>query len=114
MRNITAGLNVKLNKSDSLYHCIKKIVNLIKGENEPDDTFILHWDNVYETIDMSGRENILRSDQLVKVAGYQTLSKENQVQIDKMKEIFFFLRSDQNRYSLLLKQLRDGDNVGRD
>ena len=58
-------------------------------------------------------ENILRSDQLVKLAGDQASSKENQVQIDEMKAIFFLLRANQNMYIFLLKKLRNGDNVVR-
>ena len=46
--------------------------------------------------------------------GYQASSKKNQVQICDMKEMSFLLSADQKRYSFLLKQLMDGDNVGRD
>ena len=63
---------------------------------------------------MSGGENIIRSNQLVKVAVYQASSKEKQVQFNDMKAMCFLLSSNQKRYSFLLKQLRDGDNVGRD
>ena len=65
-------------------------------------------------MELSGGENILRSDQLVKVAGYQAPYKENQIKVDEMKSICFLLSADQNVYSFLLKKMRDGDNVGRD
>ena len=85
-----------------------------QGENDLNDTFKLRWENVYETMEMSGGENILRSDQLVSVAGDLASSKENQVQVDNMKEICFLLSADQKRYSFMLKQLMERDNAGRD
>ena len=74
-KNITAGLDVKLNKSASLYNCIRSFINLWQGENDPSDTFKLRWDNVYETTNLTGGENILSSDQLIKVAGDQASSR---------------------------------------
>ena len=85
-----------------------------QGENDLNDTFKLRWENVYETMEMSGGENILRSDQLVSVPGDLASSKENQVQVDNMKEICFLLSADQKRYSFMLKQLMERDNAGRD
>ena len=85
-----------------------------QGENDLNDTFKLRWENVYETMEMSGGENILRSNQLVSVAGDLASSKENQVQVDNMKEICFLLSADQKRYSFMLKQLMERDNAGRD
>ena len=61
-KNITSGIEVKLNKSTSLYHCIRIFINLRQGENEPIDTFKLLWENIYETMDLAGGENILRND----------------------------------------------------
>ena len=104
----------QLNNSSSLYHCINIFINLRQGENEPKDNFKLRWDNVYETMELAGGGNITRSNQLVKVAGDQASSKEKKVQVDKMKEMCLLLSANQKRYSFLLKQLRDGENVSRD
>ena len=68
---ITAVLDGKLNNPASLYHCIISFINLQQGENETNDTFKLSWDNVYDTMELAMGENILRSNQLVKVAGEQ-------------------------------------------
>ena len=57
-------------------------------------------------MDPAGGENILRSNQLFKVAGYQASSKEKQVQIEKMKEMCFLLSANQKKYIFLLKELR--------
>ena len=78
-KKITEGLNVQLNKSASIYHCRRSLINLIQGENHPNDTFKLRWGDVYDTMNLAGGENILRSDQLVKVARDQASSKEKQV-----------------------------------
>ena len=48
------------------------------------------------------------------MAGYHASSKENKVQIGEIKAMCFLIRADQKRYSLPLKKLRDGYNVGRD
>ena len=72
------------------------------------------FDNVYETMDLAGGEKTLRSDKLVKVAGYLAPSKEKQVHMDEMTEMCFLLSSDKRRHSLLLKQMRYGYNMGRD
>ena len=74
----------------------------------------MRWDNFYETMQLARGENIRRSDQPIKVAGDQASYKENQVRFAGMKAVCFLLSADQNRYSLLLKQLRDGDDVCRD
>ena len=63
---------------------------------------------------LAGGENILRIDNLVKAIGDQALSEDKKIQVDKMKSICFLINADQKRYSFLLNQLRDGDNVGRD
>ena len=45
--------------------------------------------------------------------GYQESYKEKHVQVDYTKSMFFLISANQNRYSLLLKKLIYGDNVGR-
>ena len=72
---ITAGLDVNLNNSASLYHCIISFIELRQVENYPNDTFKLCFDNVHETMELSGGENILKSDQIVKLAGDQASCK---------------------------------------
>ena len=64
-------------------------------------------------MELAGGKNIIRSDQLFKVDGYQASYKEKQVKVDKMREIFFLLSADQKRHSLLLKKLKDGEKVDR-
>ena len=63
---------------------------------------------------MAGGENSLRRYQLVKMARVHTPSKEKHVKFDEMKAMCFLLSFNQKRYNFLLKELRDGDNVGRD
>ena len=113
-KKITTGIEVKLNKSDRIYHCIRIFIKFRQGKNELKDTFKLRWDNVYEAMELSRGENILRIDQLVKISRGQASFKKNQVQLDKMKETCFLLISYRKGYSFLLKQLRDRDNVERD
>ena len=48
------GVDVKLNNSAILYHCIRIFINLQQGENETNDTFKLRFDNVYETMYLDG------------------------------------------------------------
>ena len=96
-KKITAGLDAKLYKSASLYHCIICCINLQQVKNEPNDNFKLRWDNVCENIELAGGLNIIRINQLVKVIRYQASSKEKQVQVDEMKSIFFLLITDQKR-----------------
>ena len=45
--------------------------------------------------------------------GYQESYNEKHVQVDYTKSMFFLISANQNRYSLLLKKLIYGDNVGR-
>ena len=112
-KKITVGLTVKINNSDSLYHCIISSINLRQSKNEPNDTFKFRWDNFYETIDLDRGGKVLRGDQLVKVDGYQAVYKDKQVQVDEMKSMCFLLSSNQKSYCFLLRQLSDVDNVGR-
>ena len=109
--NITVGIDIKSNKSSILYHFIIIFINLRQGENDLNDTLKLIFDHVYENMDMDRGEKILRSYQLTKVAGDQASSKEKKIQIDDMKSMCFLLNSNQKRYSILLKQVSDEDNV---
>ena len=87
---ITAGIYVKLNKSDSIYHCIRGFINTKQGETDPNDTFKLLFDSIYETVELSGRDNILHSQQLTN-NGNQASRKEKHAQTYQMKEICFLL-----------------------
>ena len=48
------------------------------------------------------------------MSGEQASYKDKKVQVDETKAVCILLISDQKRYSLMLKKLRDRDNVGRD
>ena len=54
-----AGIGVKINKSVSLYHTIQGFINMKQGESERNNSFKIISDNVYETMDISGGENII-------------------------------------------------------
>ena len=47
---ITSGIDVMLNKSAILYHCIRGFIDLIQGETDPSDTIKLRFDNIHETM----------------------------------------------------------------
>ena len=61
-----AGIDVNINKLDTLYHTIWVFINLKKGEAEPTNYFKLHFDNFYGTMELAGGEIILQSDQITK------------------------------------------------
>ena len=73
-KKITAVVNVKLNKSASIYRCMQGFINMRQGEAEPNDTFKLRLDNIYETMELSDGDNTLRSKQLTN-NGSQALTK---------------------------------------
>ena len=58
--NITAGIEVKLKKLASLYHCIRVFINMRHLKTDPNGTLKLRFDNIYETMELIIRENILR------------------------------------------------------
>ena len=64
-------------------------------------------------MELAGGENILRRNQVVKVDGDQASYKEKQVQVKKMKAMWFLISANQKRYSLLLKNMGNIENVGR-
>ena len=82
--NISAGLDGKLNKSASLDHFIRGFINMRRGETDSNDTLKLCFENIYETMDLTGRYNILRSKQPTK-NGNQASTKNEQPQMDQMK-----------------------------
>ena len=57
-----------------------------QGKNYPKDTFKLRFDNINETVELYGRDNILCSEDLTK-NGSQTSTKDKQSQIYQMKEM---------------------------
>ena len=77
-------------------------------KTDPNDAFKLRFDNIYETMEISGRYNILRSEQLTN-NGSRASTKEKKSQIDQMKAMCFLLSSDQKRYNLRFKHLRYGE-----
>ena len=58
-KKIIDGLDVEINKSSSLYHAIQGFVNTKQGEANLKDASQLRFDNIYETMKLSGVENIL-------------------------------------------------------
>ena len=74
-KNIIAGLDVKLNNSASLYHCIISFIICDREKMSQKNTFKLRFGNVYEIMEMAGGEIFLRSDKLVKLAGDQVSCK---------------------------------------
>ena len=102
-KKITMGLDIKLNNPAVLYHFIISFINLRQVQYELNNNLKLHWDNVYDTMDLSGGYNILRRDQLIKLAWDQELSKKKQVKFYEMMAMCFLLVSEQNMYSFLLK-----------
>ena len=65
----TKQINIGLGDNPaSLYHCIRGFINYQQWENIPNETLKLRRDNIYETMELDGGENIPRSDQLIKVA----------------------------------------------
>ena len=63
-KNNTDGIDVKLNKSSSLYHAIRVFINMRQGETDPNETFNFHFEKIYETMELAGGDNILRRKQL--------------------------------------------------
>ena len=74
-KNITTGLEVKLNRSASLYYAIRGSINTKQGKAEPNDAFKISFDNVYDTTELSGWDNILCREQLT-TNGSQVSSKK--------------------------------------
>ena len=56
---ITADIDVKLNKSTSLCHSIWIFINMRQVKTDPKETFKLRFDNIYETMELTGMENTI-------------------------------------------------------
>ena len=95
-KKITAGLDVKLNKSASLYHCIRYFIKMIQGETEPKITFKFRFNNIYITIELASGDNILYIKQLAN-NGINASTKGSKVQIDQMKAMYFLISAYQKR-----------------
>ena len=70
---------------------------MIQGLTDPNDTFKLHFDIIYENMDLAGGDNILCSKQLAKNCN-QASTNYKQVQTCKMNSMCFLLSADYNRY----------------
>ena len=75
--NITAGIDININKSSRLYHTIQYFINIKQGKTDTNDAFKLHFENIYETMEPAGGYNILRRKKLTK-NGSQSLTKYKQ------------------------------------
>ena len=49
-KNITAGLDVKINDSTILYHCIRGFINMRQVETDINVTFKMRFNNIYENM----------------------------------------------------------------
>ena len=56
-----AGFDLKLNKSDTLYHTIRGFVNTKQGEDESNNNSKLRFDKFCKTMDLDSGVNILLS-----------------------------------------------------
>ena len=61
----------------------------------------MRFNNIYETMELAGGDNILRREKLTK-NGNQASKKEKQAQIDQMKAMFSLISTDQKIYIFLL------------
>ena len=53
-KKITAGIDVNIENSTTLYHTIQGFINTKQCESEANHAFKLFFDNVYETMDLAG------------------------------------------------------------
>ena len=83
-KNITSVISINLNNSTSLYHAIQGFMHKRQGKNDPNDAFELIFENIYETMELTGGDNILRSKQLTK-NGSQASTKKEKEPIYQMK-----------------------------
>ena len=93
---ITADIDVKVNKSAGIYHYTIFFIKIRQGETDTNDKFKLCFYTTYETMDLSGGDNILRSKQLTN-NGNHASTKEKHAQIDHMKSMCFLISDDQKR-----------------
>ena len=59
IKKIITGIDVKSNNSTSLYHTTQSFVNTKQGKDEPNDALKLRFENMYETMELSGGEKII-------------------------------------------------------
>ena len=59
-KKITTGIDVKQNKSTSLYHAIQGFMDMKQGESYLNEAFKSRFDNIHETTELDRRDNILR------------------------------------------------------
>ena len=83
-KNITTGIDVKLNKTVSMYHCIIYFINMRQRDTDPNNTFKFRFNNIYETMAIAGGDNILCIKKLIK-NGNHASTKDKQAQIDQTK-----------------------------
>ena len=84
-KNSTAGFDIKINKSTSLCHCIRGFINTRKVKTETNYTFKLCFSNIYETMELTGKDNILLRKNSP-ITGVRNQQKRNNCKLNRRRK----------------------------
>ena len=114
MKTIVSGLDTKVNLRVSLHDVIINFMLLKQFGNETNEAYHSRFKSMLETLKIAGGEHILISPEMlgmkIDVASNTQLREEK----EKFMAICFVLRSDPERYKVLLQDLKRSANLERD
>ena len=113
-KSIVCGVDTKASPRLSLHTALLSFLLLKQYGNESNDAYLTRFKSSCETLILAGGAHIFVSEQMMNKKIADATTKELVEEKEKMKAIFFILRSDESRYKDLLKDLKSSAYRGRD
>ena len=114
VKMIVSGLDTKVNLRVSLHDVIINFMLLKQFSNETNEAYHTRFKSMVETLKIAGGEHILISPEMLGKKLGEATSDELREEKEKFMAICFIVRSDAERYKVLLQDLKRSANLGRD
>ena len=114
VKTIVSGLDTKVNLRVSLHDVIINFMLLKQFGNETNEAYHSRFKSMVETLKIAGGEHILISPEMLGIKLDAATGLQLREEKEKFMAVCFVLRSDPERYKVLLNDLKRSANLGRD
>ena len=115
VKELTSGIDYKTNKYFRYQQAMLKFWTIKQGQYESTDAFFTRFNSTYQTLEFAGGADSLFSNDLFESTGVPADDKvEEKACVERVKAMCLIQRSDLNRYSELVTELKNASYVGND
>ena len=114
VKMIASGLDTKVNVRVSLHVAMLNYMLMKQHPNETNDACLTRFRSMTKTLKLAGGEHVLVRETLLAKKVEEETGSEINAEKEKCVTTCYVLRSDTDRYSKLLEDLKSSANRGRD